>query len=65
MSKAPKLKQVCLSCPDVYILVKSGWEDRYHLIYETPEKGDYHFEHEFLTKNEVKNKYPFLTHELH
>jgi hypothetical protein len=46
--------------PACYILVKSGWKDMYHLIFEDPEQGDYHSEFHFMNRQEIEAKYPFV-----
>lgn len=46
--------------PACYTLIKSGWDDKYHLIYEDPESGDYYFEHYFLSKSEIESRFKFV-----
>ena len=40
-------------------LIKSGWDNKYHLIIENPEDGDYDYEHKFVDEKEIQNMYPF------
>lgn len=46
-----------------YALVKSGWDNHYHLITEDPTEGDMSHEHKFLSYEEIKKHYKYITEE--
>ncbi len=41
------------------IIVPSGWVGQYHVITEDPTEGDWHYEHEFLSKDQLYEKYDY------
>ena len=43
--------------PSMTMIIKSGWEDYYHVIYENPENGDLTFETGFVSAWQLKNRY--------
>ena len=40
--------------PAIVKIIPSGWDDKWHVITEDPEKGDYHYKHTFISKNKVE-----------
>ena len=43
---------------DVHVfIIESGWKDKYHVIIEDPTEGDLYHNHEFLSKNEIYDRY--------
>lgn len=45
--------------PECFEVIKSGWVNMYHLIYEDPEQGDYYFEHHYHDEKEMITLFPF------
>lgn len=46
--------------PTCFIICKSGWSDKYHIIIENIEEGDYNHEHHFLSKENAIGAFPEL-----
>jgi len=60
MSKYPKSNMTQLGPgPECFTVIKSGWVNTYHLIYEDPQQGDYHFEHYFHSEEDMITLFPF------
>jgi len=43
--------------PERIIIIPSGWKDRYHVIVEDPEYGNFHYTHKFTHKSEIRDRY--------
>lgn len=48
------------SYADCSKLIRSGWVGFYHYIVESPEDGDLHYDHYFLSCKEMGEKFPHL-----
>ena len=42
-----------------FSLSKSGWSGMYHLIIENPEDGDMFYEHHFVDRTDIEERYQF------
>ncbi|RLD85284.1 MAG: hypothetical protein DRJ07_03360 [Bacteroidetes bacterium] len=47
--------------PACFQLIKSGWGNgkKYHLLYEDPEEGNYHYTQHFVSEIDITNRFPY------
>lgn len=60
MARFPENNTITLGeGPECFEVIKSGWSNMYHMIYEDPEQGNYYVEHHFFSEEEMVILFPF------